>query len=341
MTGFPAPRQSVAMVFCIEPGRLEAQARLLAASVRQFGGGFAGCELIAVQPRGVEALTAATQSAFAELGVRHLAGRLNVDHADVPTANKVYAIDAVSAQTDSDFLVFLDSDTVVVNEPALFVLPEGVDLGLRPTVRKFRGSSGPRDRADRFWQRLFSAAGVAEPGFVRTVADKVLIRGYYNAGLAVMRRRAGLAKGWLEHLRCIDKVVVEGRNNLDQFALATLAAKAGERVGLLPFTYNYPINRRAELVGVERNAPLRDLVHIHYHEAFCIPDFLRRARPALEGGDERFRWLEERLPLPPVVSTPWRPAKRLPRRLAARIRLAADRWKGTTFVRQIGRGEGT
>lgn len=313
------------MLFCVEPGRLEAQARLLTASIRQFGGSFANCPLFAFQPRGSEPLDAETIEAFATHDVRHIAAKLNVDHQGTPTTNKVYAAAALAERVTADTIVFLDTDTVLVNEPTEFALPEDADLAVRPTVRQFRGSRGPGDPADRFWQSLYAACGVPEPPFIRTVADKVRIRAYYNGGLVVMRRGAGVAEAWLERLRRIDRLVGEGRENLDQFALAMVAAGLAGRVRLLPPGYNYPLNRRGELVAPDRRAALADLVHLHYHEAFATEGFLRRVRPALDPGDERFRWLEARLPLRPPAARPWRPAGRLRRRLAARIRLALDR----------------
>src|SRR5439155_114829 len=110
----------VAMVFCVEPGWLEPQARLLAASIRQFAGRFATSEIHAVQPRGGAPLSRATDKTFAELGVHHRPGRLNVRHGDIPTLNKAYAIAAIAETSRADFLAFLDTDSVVLNEPSAF-----------------------------------------------------------------------------------------------------------------------------------------------------------------------------------------------------------------------------
>src|SRR5262245_5794489 len=54
----------VAVVFCVEPGRLESEACLLVESIRQFGGRFANAPLYAVQPRHVDPLRPETVAAF-------------------------------------------------------------------------------------------------------------------------------------------------------------------------------------------------------------------------------------------------------------------------------------
>ncbi len=48
-------RGSLAFVFCVEPGWLEAQACLLSESIRRFGGTLADGPIYAVQPRGTQA----------------------------------------------------------------------------------------------------------------------------------------------------------------------------------------------------------------------------------------------------------------------------------------------
>jgi hypothetical protein len=286
-------------VFCVEPGRLESEAILLVDSIRHFGGRHAGAAIFAVQPRGNEPLRAETLQAFAFHGVIHRAAVLNTDYARWPTTNKVYAIASVEKRATTPYLVFVDTDSVIVNEPSEFVLAEGVDLAVQPTVRQLRGSTGPGDANDAFWLQVYRTCGVPEPHYVLTMLDRVAIRGYYNGGLVVMRRSASLGKRWLELLRRIGPSLPEDiRYNLDQIALAAVAAGIQNQVHVLPAQYNYNISRRGQFVlDAPRLVKLEQLVHVHYHAAFREIGFLYTVQPQLDPTSERFRWLAERLPL--------------------------------------------
>lgn len=292
----------VAFVFCVEPGRLESEACLLAESIRTFAGRFASGPIYAVQPRGNEPLKRETLSLFDSAGVIHRAANLNVDYARWPTSNKVYAIAHLEKEISAEFVAFLDTDSVVLNEPAEFVLRGGVDLAVQPTLRQFRGSTGPGDPNDSFWLKLYAMCEAPEPEYVHTMLDRVRIRGYYNGGLIVFRREAGLGRRWHAFLKRIaPSVPGDIRYNMDQFALALVAASVQPRVHLLPGVYNYNLARREEFILESmRDVQLDDLVHIHYHEAFRQRDFLETVRPSLESNSRRYQWLAQRLPLPGV-----------------------------------------
>jgi hypothetical protein len=316
-------RPLVSFVFCVEPGRLEPEARLLFRSIRRFGGSLANEPIYAIQPRGAEPLQAETLTVFAESGVVHRASRLNTKFAEWPTTNKVYAVAEVSTIATSEYLAFLDTDSVIVNEPREFLLADGIDIGVQPTVQQFRGSSGPRDPNDPFWLRIYSICGVAEPLYVRTMIDEVTIRGYYNGGLIIFRQSARLAERWVDYLERIGPITDrKARYNLDQFALAAVTASVQGNLRILPPEYNYNIERREDFVSeTVRSLDLQQLVHIHYHKAFTRPDFLSLVRPALNAQDERYRWLSQYLPLegePPrrrQVSGGWALACKFPRKL--------------------------
>jgi len=271
-------------------------------SIRRFGGCLAHAPLYAVQPRGTEPLRPDTLAQFGEAGVIHCAAKLNVEYASWPTTNKVYAVAEIERASTAQILVFVDTDSIVVNQPSEFHLPMGVDLAVQPTVKQFRGSTGPGDSNDPFWMKCYARCDVPEPDYVFTMLDRVRIRGYYNAGLAVFRRSSGLGQRRLDFLRRIGPITPgEIRYNLDQFALAAVAASVQERVHVLPSSYNYNIARREHFMNeTVRNAGWESLVHIHYHNAFRLPNFLDTVRPPLDQTDERHRWLSRQLPLPPV-----------------------------------------
>ena len=262
------------------------------------GGRFADAVIYAVQLRGVEPLRPETIAYFARGNPPR--GELNKEYAPWPTNNKVYAVADIESIATTQFVVFMDTDSIIVNEPLEFALRDGVDLAVQPTLRQFRGSTGPGDANDPFWLKLYQMCEVTEPPYVFTTLDRVRIRGYYNGGLVVFRREVGLGRRWLKYLRRIGPTIPgDVRYNMDQFALALVAASVQDRVQLLPSNYNYNIARRHEfVVESDRHADFDGLVHIHYHEAFRQTDFLGALQPPLVSTDERYRWLSQRLPLP-------------------------------------------
>ena len=101
----------IAFVFCVESGWLEAQARLLVASIRRFAGRFATVPIYAVQPRGESALAQETYDSFTAAGVIHRAGSWNRAHHDIPTCNKVYAVALIEREAVKSLPILTPPDT--------------------------------------------------------------------------------------------------------------------------------------------------------------------------------------------------------------------------------------
>jgi hypothetical protein len=297
---------SFSVVFCVEPGYLAAQATLLANSFRTWAGEYRDAQMFAVQPRVSGAIPQATLDALQAIGVTFIAQDLNRDFIDSPPSNKVFASELIERTADTDFILFTDTDCIFLNPPSAALLPDGVNLAVQPVVKKFHATSHRFDRYAGLWRRMYKSAGVTPPDFVRTTVNRVRIRAYYNAGIAVFRRSAGICHVWVEMMRAIN-TLVEGRtrNHLDQFALTLAAAKIGG-VKLLPETHNYSIGRRAEYAPPHNAMPLSSLTHVHYHRKFFEPGFLEKLEPAFDRDEVRYKWLSERLPLAGDYSLPRR-----------------------------------
>jgi hypothetical protein len=188
-------------------------------------------------------------------------------------------------------LVFLDSDTVIVNEPVAFELCAGIDAAVRPvdmhrTERepdddadpfwqtRFRrvSSSGPGDVMDGYWLRMYDLLGI-EPGpFIDTTCSHQRIRAYFNSGMIAVRRSAGLFAQWRDDfLRLIAAQHLPDRrplHYLDQLSLAATVTRVWDRVAIPDGRYNYPLPGRDSLLEPWRSMPLEELVHIHYNGMF-------------------------------------------------------------------------
>jgi hypothetical protein len=295
----------VAYLACVERGRLESQGVLLCESIRRFAGQFANAPIHTFQPRAGTDISDATLTRLRELNVEHHKDLLNRDLHDYPIGNKVIVSAHAEKVLDEPILVFLDSDTFFAGEPGLFDLSEEVDAAARPVDRKRIGSCGQSDPNDAYWRTLYSTFGIRDEPFVETNSDQERIRAYFNSGLVVARRSAGVLSEWLQVLKRLfgDALLPPDGSTqfLDQVSLAIVLARRFERVSQLDWRYNYPLPQRSRLIEPARSAALGDLIHLHYHRWFQKPGFLRLLRPELDFDNEVGRWLEARLPLQPVI----------------------------------------
>lgn len=300
---------SVVFIACVESGNLENQALLLFRSIRKYAGRYKDASIYSFQPRGGNLLKKETLDAFSELNVTHNDEVLNTEFQYYPMSNKIFACAKAEERLKEDILVFLDSDTVVVNEPGDFELTEGVVTAVCPVHSKNRGSTGRGDPNDRYWEKLYSICNAPEAPFVETVVDHIRIRAYWNAGLIVVRRSSGLFRQWKDDFLKLMGVghIPKGHiNNMDQLALAATLAKVADRVKILDYRYNYPLPKRSLLVQPYCDAELDDLVHIHYHRWFNKPGFLEMLKPPLNRNSETYKWISSFLPFQPTINDPLR-----------------------------------
>jgi hypothetical protein len=322
---------NIAFIACIEPGRLESQTLLLCESLRAFGGSLAGAPIHTWQPRCGPALPAATLQALEGLGVAHHVEPLNSRFHDYPIGNKIFVSARAEEVLEAEVIVFVDSDTVFLNEPEALRLPAGVAVAARPVDHRNRGSSGPDDPNEPYWVRVHEVAGLPAPApdgpYIETAVGRERVRPYFNAGLIAARREAGVFRAWRDMFLALMRAghvpgvsagaPIPTANSggggrggqmtfMDQIALAAVVAKRPAALRLLDWRYNYPLPKRPLLPPPQAEAPLESLIHVHYHRWFNRPGFLDELTPRLDPSSAIVRWLSERLPLRPVIDEPLR-----------------------------------
>ena len=243
--GFAAPA-GTSISFVCEPGRLEGQALLLAATLRRA---HPGLSLVAAVPR---ALPLATARALDALAVTRVAIS-NPLALDYPIGNKIAALAAGEA---GGLRVFLDSDM----------------LCLRPwpwaTLRSHPLAAKPADLAtfgsDALWQRLYDRFGLTQPvGRVVSTVSQQLMHPYFNAGMVATTSAVTLASAWAQLCLAIDAMedVVPRRPWLDQIGLPLAAGRLGLATRSLGENWNYPAHMK----------PLRGEPYlVHYHQPAVV-----------------------------------------------------------------------
>jgi hypothetical protein len=262
---------SLTFVVCVEPGshRLEEKAAALFLTMRRNMGALANADIRAYAPRPGHTVSAWCRDLMDHFEVELIDEPLNASHADYPLANKPIALAHAEETCATDYVVFLDSDILVWQEPREFLLPDGVDLALVPDGTKTTASAGPGDPFEDYWTRLYELVGATARPFVTTILSKERVRGTWNSGVVPVRRSAGIARQWrasMEQLLADDFAPREASYLRENNLLSAVAAAHYDRYRELSFSYNYPVQNwdRMTAAGI---AP-EDAVLWHYQPFF-------------------------------------------------------------------------
>jgi hypothetical protein len=293
-----------AFLICVERGRLESEAVLLVESLRAWGGAWSESPVYAFAPRPGFTPEAATIERLEAAGATVIDEPLVERFAELPTFNKVAVSAWAERELEHEILVFTDTDTVFLSEPA--ELGGGDWLAaMRPVDRRIAGSRG-KGKNEPFWRRMYAELDVDARPFVETAVGQMRIRAYWNSGLIGVRRSAGLFNAWEEALaRLFDAEIVQKRwpQFMDQLSWAGVTADRHDRIRILSPAYNYPLRHRQALPAEARELDLSKIVHLHYRLWFHLPGALEQVSPAFDPSGDRYRWLSARLPLEPVVDS--------------------------------------
>ncbi|HUW51339.1 MAG TPA: hypothetical protein VMV75_10045 [Sulfuricella sp.] len=313
----------VSFFVCIEPDNncsLINNSISLIESIRLFGGEFAGCPIYTISPRG-RIIPCETKQRLYELGVIHAELNLNLEYSNYPHANKIYAGAYLEQIARTEILVFLDSDSVILNEPAEFRLPPGVDIGVTPVWLKGIGCSDDRDLSAHLWKIAYSVVAKKIPkDFVLTRIGQETILPYYNSGMIVARRSSGFFHIWqsvFERLVSSDQVMdvlcaVSGTNDYlyrpqmfaDQLSLAVTISDWDSRLKEFSALYNCPLHHKNKLSDNFQNMKfdLESVVHWHHNNYLGSPYVLGIVSDGSCMQSAKRQWIESRCFINPPLS---------------------------------------
>jgi hypothetical protein len=236
----------VSVGFVCEPGRLEAQAVVLAASLRAQ---HPDLDLVAAVPR---APADATSRVLSDLRVR-IEPIVNPVADDYPIGHKVAALGAGQPR---GLRLFLDTDTLCVRPLDWHV------LRTHPFAAKSADMATFGDTPT--WQRLYQRFGLElPPQTMAASVSEVLMHPYFNAGMIATTGAADLAPEWARICRAIDAMqdINPRRPWLDQIALPIAVARLGLAWRSLDEAWNYPAHMK----------PLgADAAIVHYHQPAVV-----------------------------------------------------------------------
>lgn len=182
----------------VYPDRPLARTLLLLASLRKFSGRMSAAPVWVLYPDSVGVFPETKAASLRDLGARLVPFKPAEGLLSFPLGGKVQAAAAAEelAQGQAELLVWLDEDTLVLNEPDEFLLPSQRVLGFRPVHHKLLGTSWGEELDD-FWRLVYQHTGAAPERDFRMITHcGEQIRPYFNAGSFVVRPEIGLLKRW-------------------------------------------------------------------------------------------------------------------------------------------------
>ncbi len=277
---------------------------LLAESIRTFGRRFNTSAILVCTPRD---FVDEAQKAFDSLGAAIVPCSIPEAARGLYFAGKVFAAAEAEAITEgtSEVLVWMDEDTIVLDEPDEFDLADGIAFAYRPVMHN-RSGSFYAEPPDAFWGRIYEVLDIPEDALfpMTTPADRQIIRAYFNAGLLVVRPERHILRRWAECFQVLYRdpallAMCESEATkaifLHQTALVGAALNTLKRSEMteLPEQYNYPIFFEQQYDAVRTFGSIEDVITLRYDIYFRHPD--PEWAEQLQGPADRVSWLKQHL----------------------------------------------
>jgi hypothetical protein len=183
----------------------EREAILLARNLTQItqGPDFLDSPILLLYPAHL-GLSPALSASLEGLPVRAFPFEIPPSFREFPLAQKVFAAAQAEAHTHSGLLAWLDSDTLIVQPPIAFCLPDGKNLAACPVHLKNISSLADQPPDD-FWQLIYNQCQTPSDQIfpILTRVDQVTVRAHFNAGCLVTRPELGLLAAWKTNFEAI------------------------------------------------------------------------------------------------------------------------------------------
>jgi len=272
------------MIFAcsITPGKEEKEALILASSIRKFAGKFANSHIWVFVPNSEEAISLETREKLKSLYVRIYSYKIDKKLLKFPSAGKVIAAAGaeITAENKTDYLVWLDPDSIIINDPEDMVLPHRIFFGCRPADNTMI-SSNFDDPADDFWKLIYRECNVPDRKIFPMIStiDEQKIRPFFNVGLTVVRPGNGLLQRWRDNFlklykkKCFRKIYKK-KPQYESFmhqAILTgtvLAMLEQKEIKELSDLVTYPIHMHKNYPEERRVKFLNDLISCRYDVLF-------------------------------------------------------------------------
>lgn len=253
---------------------------LLVSSIRTFAGRFSSCPIWVMIPKKYSEINVEMRNYLSSLEVHFAMYDIVEGMNELPLTELIFASATAEdlAKDSFDLLVWLDANTLIINEPNDFVLEEEKILGYRPVHHTLIGSIYSKP-IDRFWKTLYKKFDISDNKLfsMETHIDGNTIRPYFNAGCIVTRPDKGILNTWRkkfldfsynEELEKFYKVDFLYKIFIHQAILTCtiLTVVPKSQLYELPFEYNFPIHLYNEMSSVDKPKDFKNFKTVRYEE---------------------------------------------------------------------------
>lgn len=299
---------SISVVFITEKGRLERESKLLVDSIRQFGGKFKDVPIYSYQPRLGNDISKTTREFLIRNSVEIISEPLNVKYKDYGLANKIMVCAHAEANLNTDYMVFFDTDTILLKEPTAFYELGDADIGMVPVFRKLSMAVLEDEENYHYWKEIYDLLNISTRSYVTTVVDNLKILAYFNSGLLIANREKNLFQQAKENFDRIKqaKLSIANQYFVEQCNLSATAIQLNLKIKELGKGYNYPLRHHLKVINPSYKVDtLEEVSTAHYTGLFRKPNNEDRRKLVFEDG-EKGAWIEEMSKKHGVFSdTPW------------------------------------
>ena len=268
--------QKISFIYCIEHGQLANETLASIQSLRKFGGSLATETIYCVCPRPEKSLSPQTESILASLNVEYIEVPLNNIYANYPLANKPLACQYIeSIDKQSDYFIFLDSDTLIIN-PLDDIIDPDVDICLSPVLVKNLGVENNNDVNYSYWKKIIQEFDILNPVYTHTLIDNIRILGYWNSGVILIKNNREIFSNWLavfEKLYASDMLPKERLYHTEQLSLSIVVQKYNYLFHELDSKYNYHISNHRNLNEAHQINDYDHISILHYHKLLQFSSF--------------------------------------------------------------------
>lgn len=279
----------------------------LAESIRQFGGKAKNAPIWLYLADYNNLDLVKTTKRFKPLKVEVFSSSASKDALEYYYAGKVFGAGYCEAKAEKsyDYLVWMDDDTILLDEPVDFLLEPGISFAYRPVMHNRSGTLYGQP-PNPYWARIYEVLNIkSELLFeMTTPADQQKVNVYFNAGLVVVRPQKGILRKWGDNFTILynDSVLVqmckEDINHkifLHQTALVGAVLNTIERAEMveLPEEYNYPLFFEQMFGAKKEFGSIKGIKSLRYDVYFRNPD--PEWHKKIKGPDEQVEWIKQRL----------------------------------------------
>jgi len=205
------------------------------------------------------------------------------------------------AAKEADVLALLAPNTILIKKPRDFMLEAGKRFAYCPVHHQNIGSLYSKP-PDPFWKRLYQILSVPESTLfpMESLADKKILRPYFNAGSFVVRPQYGILGKWAESFKTLyqDTVLAEMCKQdkfnifLHQAAMAGAVLKHLKREEMiqLPPAYNYPLFFEKYYDAILKFDSLENIVTLRYE--FSFKDLPEDWGQKVKGNQKVISWIK-------------------------------------------------